>query len=167
MEERNSFNRERAAGLYCTSSYFVSKNFIEGPLSIIFPLTTACIGYFMVGFQRDIENFGIFALFVRSINITFVILVAFLIHCLMKLVTASFTAGSLLLFIGALSPNLIVASILSPLALVLLFLFGGRCSSFEEATFKIASNHLYHTHTLTHVQDSMSMLPTYLFGIYG
>jgi len=104
MEERNNFNRERAAGLYSTSAYFLSKNLIEGPFTIIFPLTMACISYFMVGFQKEAENFGIFALF---------------------LVTSSFTAGSLLLFIGALSPNLVVATILSPLTIVLFLLFGG------------------------------------------
>jgi hypothetical protein len=59
----------------------------------------------MCGFQATIENFGVYTLTV---------------------VTFASVAASLYLFIGTLSPNAVVATILSPVTTVLFLMFGGR-----------------------------------------
>eukprot|EP01120_Amphizonella_sp_Union-15-10_P001712 TRINITY_DN11859_c0_g1_i2.p1 TRINITY_DN11859_c0_g1~~TRINITY_DN11859_c0_g1_i2.p1 ORF type:complete len:633 (+),score=88.25 TRINITY_DN11859_c0_g1_i2:70-1968(+) len=104
LEERNLFNRERTNGMYCTSAYFVARNIADTMVGLVFPFVFACISYWMVGLQSDPIKFGIFVL---------------------TLLVFSATCTSLFLAIGAASPSAIVASILSPIFLVLLLLFGG------------------------------------------
>lgn len=60
--------------------------------------------YWLCGFQATIENFG---------------------TCATIVVIFSSVAGSLYLFIGTLSPNPIIATILSPITTVLFLMFGG------------------------------------------
>jgi ATP-binding cassette, subfamily G (WHITE), member 2 len=104
LQERDLFNRERASGCYRTSTYFLSKTFVEAPILLLFPLVFGCIAYYMVGFNPNPECFGVF---------------------IATLVTFAACAGSLFLTIGSLSPNVAIAQIFSPLAIVLFMLFGG------------------------------------------
>lgn len=104
LSERRLFQRERASGCYCTSSYFMSKTLVEAPLLLIFPLLFSLVAYYMVGYQKSIDKFGIFVA-------DMVVFVA--------------VAASLYLALGCASPSLEVANILAPITTVLFLLFGG------------------------------------------
>lgn len=104
LQERDVFNRERAAGVYSTSAYFVAKNLTDFPFQCVMPILFSAVAYWMCGFQATIENFGVYTLTV---------------------VTFASVAASLYLFIGTLSPNAVVATILSPVTTVLFLMFGG------------------------------------------
>lgn len=104
LQERDVFNRERAAGVYSTSAYFVAKNITDFPFQLVMPILFSLVTYWMCGFQDSVEAFGIFMLVV----------------CLFSTV-----AASLYLAIGTLSPNAVIATILSPITTVLFLMFGG------------------------------------------
>eukprot|EP00122_Pirum_gemmata_P018603 Pgem_evm1s17427 len=61
--ERTLVLRERAAGTYNVSAYFLAKNISDLVSQILPPLVYSCIVYFMVGFQNDAGKFFIFTLF--------------------------------------------------------------------------------------------------------
>ena len=97
-------NRERTAGLYRTSSYFLSKILFDLPFEILWPTVLSSIVYFSVGFR---SGFGHFILF--TLTLWFVAL----------------DSASLFFAIATLSPNLGVAMALAPMLLILLILGSG------------------------------------------
>eukprot|EP01121_Diplochlamys_sp_Union-15-3_P009968 TRINITY_DN274_c0_g1_i2.p1 TRINITY_DN274_c0_g1~~TRINITY_DN274_c0_g1_i2.p1 ORF type:complete len:571 (+),score=60.37 TRINITY_DN274_c0_g1_i2:290-2002(+) len=104
LEERNLTTRERSVGTYRTSAYYLAKNVSDACLLCISPLVFSSIGYWMVGLQPHADKFGIF---------------------LLTMVVFVITASSLFLVIATVSPNQVVATIIAPILLVLLLLFGG------------------------------------------
>lgn len=104
LEERDLFQRERAAGDYSVIPYFFSRLLTELPGFVFFPLILCCIAYWMAGLNPDPGRFFIFCF-------------ATILH--------SMTATSLFVFIGAVAPNAQLALIISPILIVLMMLFGG------------------------------------------
>lgn len=104
IEDRPTMNRERTAGLYRTSSYFLSKIIFDLPFEILWPTILSSIVYFSVGFR---SGFGPFVIF--TLTLWFV----------------AFDSASLFFAIATLSPNLGVAMALAPLLLILLILGSG------------------------------------------
>ena len=58
--ERLLVLRERAAGTYNVSAYFLAKNLVDAAIQIAGPIFFSIIVYFMVGFQLDAAKFFIF-----------------------------------------------------------------------------------------------------------
>jgi len=58
--EREVFRRERKAGMYRLSSYYLAKQFAEFPLEMLMPGLFAIIVYWCVGLPADIWTFGTF-----------------------------------------------------------------------------------------------------------
>eukprot|EP01088_Endostelium_zonatum_P004076 TRINITY_DN1528_c0_g1_i2.p1 TRINITY_DN1528_c0_g1~~TRINITY_DN1528_c0_g1_i2.p1 ORF type:complete len:666 (-),score=138.17 TRINITY_DN1528_c0_g1_i2:22-2019(-) len=63
--ERVVILRERAAGMYSVSAYYLAKTVADTVIQVIFPVITSIIVYFMVGFQYDAGKFFIFLCFVE------------------------------------------------------------------------------------------------------
>lgn len=61
--ERLLVLRERAAGTYYISAYFVAKNIAESLMQILCPIIFSCIVYFLIGLQADAGKFFIFMAF--------------------------------------------------------------------------------------------------------
>lgn len=55
--------RERQAGTYYASAYFLAKTTAETIISLIAPVVFSCVVYFLVGFQASASHFFIFMLF--------------------------------------------------------------------------------------------------------
>ena len=60
--DRTVFLKEESAKLYSTFAYFMSRNIIEIPYSIIFPLLQTLILYWFVGLTSTVHQFFIFYL---------------------------------------------------------------------------------------------------------
>jgi ABC-type multidrug transport system permease subunit len=104
LEERDLFQRERAAGNYKVLPYFLAKTVTEIPGFIINPLILCAITYWMTNLNPGADNFFIFV-------------AAVTVH--------TFTALSLFVAVGAFAPTPDIALILAPIFVVLFFLFGG------------------------------------------
>jgi ATP-binding cassette subfamily G (WHITE) protein 2 len=102
--ERKIVLRERAAGSYYVSAYYLAKILSETILQIITPVIFSAIVYFLVGFQPDAVKFVIFT--------------AFMVLC-------SLAATSVALFISAVCRTTTFAVSVLPMALELARLFGG------------------------------------------
>ncbi len=102
--ERVVILRERMAGMYPVSAYFLAKNAAEVVLQVAYPVLFSCIVYWMVGFRPTAAAFFIF--------------VGMMELCL-------FTANSVALLISALSGSVVLAAAVLPLALEVARLFGG------------------------------------------
>jgi len=63
--DRSVVLRERAAGTYSVSAYFMAKAFVETIVQSIPPALFTCIVYFLIGFQADAGKFFIFLLFME------------------------------------------------------------------------------------------------------
>eukprot|EP00611_Tribonema_gayanum_P017884 TRINITY_DN3082_c1_g1_i1.p1 TRINITY_DN3082_c1_g1~~TRINITY_DN3082_c1_g1_i1.p1 ORF type:complete len:639 (+),score=234.30 TRINITY_DN3082_c1_g1_i1:294-2210(+) len=61
--ERMLSLRERAAGTYYTSAYFMAKVLAETVMQIILPILFTCIVYFLIGLQNEASKFFIFMAF--------------------------------------------------------------------------------------------------------
>eukprot|EP00742_Colponemidia_sp_Colp-10_P009736 GILJ01010646.1.p1 GENE.GILJ01010646.1~~GILJ01010646.1.p1 ORF type:complete len:601 (+),score=87.48 GILJ01010646.1:39-1805(+) len=96
--------RERAAGTYFASAYFLAKIVSETPLQLVPPVVFSCIVYFMVGLQATAAKFFMF--------------VFFMILC-------SVASVSLALAVSALSRVTNVAVVVLPVCLEISRLFGG------------------------------------------
>jgi len=104
-QERSLFARERANGMYRTSSYFVSKVLCDSiPMRVIPPLLMGCITYYMVGLNPTIEAFLFF---------------------LLILVLVSLAASSMCMMISASTPSLSLGNLIAILLLLFFMLFGG------------------------------------------
>eukprot|EP00054_Salpingoeca_dolichothecata_P027833 m.206300 g.206300 ORF g.206300 m.206300 type:complete len:662 (-) comp26059_c0_seq10:69-2054(-) len=104
IEQRVTFSRERAAGMYSTLPYFFAKTIVDLPTLLFFPMVFSAIVYWLTGLQNSAYHFGIFYLtLVLVTNVTSGLFVAF----------------------GCISPNLNIAQILAPVTLVLFVLYSG------------------------------------------
>jgi hypothetical protein len=56
QNERDVFLRENANQMYSLPAYYLSKNFIELPTSILLPAIQLCMIYWAVGFRADNAN---------------------------------------------------------------------------------------------------------------
>eukprot|EP00005_Dracoamoeba_jomungandri_P002507 CAMPEP_0174254988 /NCGR_PEP_ID=MMETSP0439-20130205/4318_1 /TAXON_ID=0 /ORGANISM="Stereomyxa ramosa, Strain Chinc5" /LENGTH=591 /DNA_ID=CAMNT_0015336919 /DNA_START=239 /DNA_END=2011 /DNA_ORIENTATION=- len=98
------FIREHSSGAYSTLPYYLAKSFTDIPFQIIFPALFGTIVYCMVGYQEEFEKYLIFVL---------------------VLVTVTSVAVATALCIGSVAPSPELATILTPLTLIPLFLLGG------------------------------------------
>jgi len=102
--ERLLVLRERAAGTYHASAYFLSKITAESTMQVLTPFIFGCIVYWLVGLQPVASKFFIF--------------LAFMVLC-------SMAATSLALMISALCRTTTFAVTVLPMALEICRLFGG------------------------------------------
>lgn len=102
--ERKIVLRERAAGSYFVSAYYMAKITSETIIQITSPIIFSCVVYFLVGFQPLVHKFFTF--------------LAFMTLC-------SLTATSLSLFVSAVCRTTTLAVSILPVALEISRLFGG------------------------------------------
>jgi len=102
--ERKLFMKEKAAGMYQISAYYLAKNFSDVPGILLGPVTFCTIAYYFVGFRPAFTHF-----------LTFVAII-------LTLVT---TMTSFFTFFGALTKTPQVAQIFAALPIVVFLLFGG------------------------------------------
>lgn len=103
-EDKQVFNRERSAGAYRVSSYFMAKTSAELPLTLIPICIYTLICYWMIGLKNDADAF---------------------FKTLAVLALLVLTAQSFGMFISASAPSLKAAQIMAPISTVILMLFGG------------------------------------------
>jgi ATP-binding cassette subfamily G (WHITE) protein 2 len=103
-KERTLVLRERAAGTYYVSAYFLAKNMAEMATQVIAPMVFSLIVYFLVGLQLDAGKFFIFMLF---------------------MVLGSVAATSMALMISALARTTDMSVTVLPMILELARLYGG------------------------------------------
>jgi len=104
-EERSLFLRERANGMYRTSSYFLAKTLCDLlPMRIVPPILLGCITYFMVGLRPGFDHF---------------------IWYLITLILTSLVAGSMCLAISAVVPSIGLGNLIAILLLLFYLLFAG------------------------------------------
>ena len=63
--DRNVVLRERAAGTYMVSAYFLSKGLVELVSQLVYPFVFSAIVYWLVGLQADAGKFFLFVLFMQ------------------------------------------------------------------------------------------------------
>jgi len=102
--ERGVFLKEEGAKLYSTFSYFLSRNIVELPTSIIFPMLMTLIMYWFVGLSSTVDQFFIFYL------------VAYLL---------TLNGISLGLMLGAMILDQKSVAVVTPIVLLPFFLFSG------------------------------------------
>eukprot|EP01127_Copromyxa_protea_P019219 TRINITY_DN6182_c0_g1_i1.p1 TRINITY_DN6182_c0_g1~~TRINITY_DN6182_c0_g1_i1.p1 ORF type:complete len:624 (-),score=96.66 TRINITY_DN6182_c0_g1_i1:165-2036(-) len=66
--ERMLILRERMAGTYYASAYFVAKTLAEGVTQLLVPVIFSIIVYFLIGFQHDALKFFVFMFFMILCN---------------------------------------------------------------------------------------------------
>ena len=103
-EERVIVLRERAAGMYNTSAYFLSKSLAELPIQLLFPFLFSLIVYWMIGYQNDGSKWAHF---------TFI------------LELSSLCAISIGLTVSAIAKTPLLACIIAPFLMEIFRLFGG------------------------------------------
>jgi len=96
--------RERAAGTYHVSAYFLAKSLAESLTQLISPVTFSCIIYFLIGLQLNAGKFFIFVIF---------------------MVLCYFAAISAALAVSTLSRTVDMAVTILPMILEIFRLFGG------------------------------------------
>eukprot|EP01119_Soliformovum_irregulare_P020712 TRINITY_DN675_c0_g1_i1.p1 TRINITY_DN675_c0_g1~~TRINITY_DN675_c0_g1_i1.p1 ORF type:complete len:842 (+),score=177.45 TRINITY_DN675_c0_g1_i1:111-2636(+) len=105
FQERVLYVRERANGMYRSSTYFFSKALCDLiPMRIIPPLILGGVVYWMVGLRPDFVAYGWF---------------------LVTVVLVSIVAGSLSLVISSVTPSLSLGNLVAILMLLFFLLFGG------------------------------------------
>jgi len=102
--ERALILRERAAGMYYASAYFVSKTLAESLVQLIIPIIYSIPVYWLAGLQPEAGKFFLFVLF---------------------MILCNFAAVSLALVISAIGRTTDVAVTVLPLALEISRLLGG------------------------------------------
>lgn len=102
--QRHTINKERADGLYRTSSYLLGTMLAELPVQLTSVILWSTVYYFIIGLRRVPGAFFLY-----------------LLTCIMT----SFTAYSLGYFIAAISPSTSMAVIVMPLILVVMLVVAG------------------------------------------
>jgi ABC-type multidrug transport system permease subunit len=102
--ERSVFLKEEGSKLYSVTAYFFSRNIIEVPYSIIFPLLQALIMYWFVGLSSTATQFFTFYLICYLIG---------------------FAGMSLGLMLGSMATDAKSVSVLTPVIMLPFFLFSG------------------------------------------
>jgi ABC-type multidrug transport system permease subunit len=93
-QERNLMLKEKAAGMYQVSAYYLAKMLSDIPALIIGPLIFCTISYWLIGYQA--------------------VLVKFLLYIAIVIVFVT-TMTSMFVFVGCLAPNQQVAQIIASL----------------------------------------------------
>lgn len=88
--ERLLVLRERAAGTYQVSAYFLAKNVLDALFQLPGPIIFSCIVYWMVGLQADAGKFFIFMAFMILTSLTSTSL-ALMVSALARTTTLSVT----------------------------------------------------------------------------
>jgi hypothetical protein len=105
FQERSLFLRERANGMYRTSSYFLAKTLCDILPMRVFPaLIFATVTFWMVGYQTGAKHFIIYA---------------------SVLVLVSVASGSMCLAISSFVPTLSVGNLIAIVVMLVNMLFGG------------------------------------------
>lgn len=102
--ERKIILRERAAGSYYVSAYYMAKIVSDAVLQVSSPIVFSCIVYWIIGLQAQAGKFFVF--------------MAFMVLC-------SLAATSIALFISAVCRTTTLAVSVLPMALEIARLFGG------------------------------------------
>lgn len=102
--ERALMLRERAAGTYYVSAYFLSKTVADMSVQIIAPVLFTCTAYPLVGFQNNGSKFMIFMAF---------------------MILDSFAATSLTNMISCVSVSIEMSTVISAMAYEIVRLYGG------------------------------------------
>lgn len=102
--ERKIVLRERAAGTYNSSAYFMAKIVADTAVQIFMPIIFSCIVYWLVGLQHDASKFFIF--------------MSFMILC-------ALTATSIALCVSAVCRTITMSVAVLPMTLEISRLFGG------------------------------------------
>jgi len=103
-KERVLVLRERAAGTYHSSAYFLAKNIADSIGQIVAPIVFSVIVYFLIGLQMNAAKFFIFTIF---------------------MVMTSLSATSLALMVSTLAKTTDMSVTILPLILEITRLFGG------------------------------------------
>ena len=102
--ERAIVLRERAAGTYKVSAYFLSKITAEASIQIIYPILFSCVVYWLVGFHHGAAQFFTFMFF---------------------MILCSLSATSMALMVSTLCRTTNLAVNVLPMVLEVVRLFGG------------------------------------------
>ena len=102
--EREIILRERAAGSYKVSAYFLAKIIAEGVIQIVYPIVFSIMVYFIVGLHHSASKFFIFMVF---------------------MILCNFAATSLALMISTIFRTTNLSVNVLPIALEIARLFGG------------------------------------------
>jgi len=62
--ERAVFFREKGSGLYSTLPYFLAKLGSDTPVNVLAPFVAGTIAWWMIGFNNNANNFGIFLIII-------------------------------------------------------------------------------------------------------
>lgn len=103
-QEKATITRERNAGAYRVSSYYLGRTIAELPVIIAVPTIHVLLVYWLVGLNQKASAFFIFLL---VYNLTVI------------------TAQSYGILVSAVTPTFEVASIVVPITMIVLMLFGG------------------------------------------
>lgn len=66
--QRNVFLKEENAKLYGVSAYFLSRNTVEIPYALVFPMLQSLILYWFIGLTSSVKQFFAFYLIILIIN---------------------------------------------------------------------------------------------------
>ena len=88
--ERLLVLRERAAGTYQVSAYFMAKNVVDTIIQLPGPILFSCIVYWMIGLQADVGKFFVFMAFMVLTSLT-ATSVALMVSALARTTTLSVT----------------------------------------------------------------------------
>jgi ABC-type multidrug transport system permease subunit len=115
--ERNLMLKEKAAGMYQVSAYYLAKMMADVPSLIIGPLIFCSISYWFIGFQPVLIKFLLY------LTIVFVFV---------------FTMTSMFVFVGCLAPNPQVAQIIASLmtGMATHFFFLSRARKVQSGVFR-------------------------------
>lgn len=131
--------RERSAGTYRTSSFFISKVLLEIPSNVCQRLPFFIVIYWMCGFRSDAGAFFIF-IALNSVQVVvatcklltslsesrLVMSLAVYRRVLANQSEVSIFPTGLGLFIGSISPSIELANVIAPMFTVIFLLFGGN-----------------------------------------
>jgi ATP-binding cassette subfamily G (WHITE) protein 2 len=105
FNERPIFVRERATGLYRTSSYFIAKTVCDLiPMRVLPSIILGGIPYYMIGFQPALSHFG---------------------YLILTLVLTNLVAATMCLVISASIPSVSVGNLVAIIGFLFSMLFGG------------------------------------------
>lgn len=104
-KERSVYRKDHDAGIYRTSSFYISRICAELPFIVLFSFIAATISYWMYGFQAD-----------AGIYLTWCVII----------IVVTDAGAALLNSLGALASNFEMANLLATLVVVVLMLFGAR-----------------------------------------
>jgi ATP-binding cassette subfamily G (WHITE) protein 2 len=104
LEGRNIFVRERAAGMYKASSYFVGTVLMDLPLPLLYCSIFTGIAYWMIGLQANWHCFFWYIVISYVINMC---------------------SYSLCLFVSCFAPSFAIANLIAPLVIVMFLLPSG------------------------------------------